>query len=120
VWRSVYCEWIPEDGCGWPCKWGEKLCFHAWDNTPVVYTFIASDVCDECCAHIQHILYIGSTGNFRTRFDQHAKEKHWFWRVTNIKIEVCRSRPEAYELERSLIEEHRPWFNVQWNNGEES
>lgn len=51
--------------------------------------------------------YVGSTENFKSRIDRHAREKSFTCWVAH----PCEDREAAYELEVKLLIQHKPYLN---------
>jgi hypothetical protein len=64
-------------------------------------TYVLFDRLGQCC-------YIGSTGHFRSRLHQHARDGKAF---TYWHAYPCTSRAEAYRLEAQLVQQHAPYLN---------
>ena len=65
-------------------------------------------------------LYVGMTGNIWGRLGNHAGERKrkrdlWWDRVTSIVLLPAPSRHRALQMERTLICEMRPLYNVAGN-----
>jgi len=58
------------------------------------------------------ILYIGMTLVFRSRIDAHGCYSAWFDQCRTVDIVHCETKRAAANLEKSMILEFRPPFNV--------
>lgn len=61
------------------------------------------------------LLYVGITGRGAARNAEHNKSKEWWPYITRQEVDHYRSRTTALNVERELIRQHRPPFNVQHN-----
>ena len=61
------------------------------------------------------VLYVGITGRNLRRLHAHARASAWWPRATKIELRHLPSREQAEELERKLIAECAPPFNVRHN-----
>lgn len=59
------------------------------------------------------LLYVGCSGTFGQRLDNHASSKAWFTQVADISVEHYPSRPEALAAEAKAIRDEAPIHNVQ-------
>lgn len=57
------------------------------------------------------LLYVGTSANPQSRWEQHAREKLWWSSVTRATVEWCASRPDALAAEREAIRSERPLHN---------
>lgn len=69
------------------------------DATSVAYVLLDAE---------QVVAYVGSTGGFRGRMNQHARDGK---RFTHWRAYPCRDRQAAYDLEARLIRELQPYLN---------
>ena len=63
------------------------------------------------------LLYVGITGRGASRNSEHNKSKEWWQYVTRQEVVHYTTRRAALNIERQLIQQHRPPFNVQHNPG---
>ena len=63
------------------------------------------------------LLYVGITGRGLARNSEHNKTKEWWQYVTRQEVEHYKTRRAAHNIEKELIRQHRPPFNVQHNPG---
>lgn len=59
------------------------------------------------------LLYVGLSLRFSERVSQHKDDKSWFRDIDRVRLLHCDSREHAHELERRLIQEREPLYNVQ-------
>lgn len=58
------------------------------------------------------VLYIGCTGNLRSRRAHHQTQSIWFKHVYEIKHTKYKDRESALAAEKRLIQKHSPMFNI--------
>lgn len=63
------------------------------------------------------LLYVGITGRGMARNAEHNKTQEWWPYVTRQEVDHYKSRRAAGNIEKQLIQQHRPPFNVQHNPG---
>ncbi|MEU3452267.1 GIY-YIG nuclease family protein [Micromonospora sp. NPDC006766] len=66
------------------------------------------------------LIYIGITEDLASRQNRHAKRSSWAAFAAHCEVRRRPSRPNAEQLERELIRELRPLFNVQHNDTPEA
>lgn len=57
-------------------------------------------------------LYVGSTGRFFERWREHRRSRGWWPCVHSIAAVAQRSKGEAWALERRLIQQLHPTYNI--------
>lgn len=62
------------------------------------------------------LLYVGCTGDFTTRVDQHRTTKAWWVDVSTVTVEHHIDRDAAFVAERAAIDAERPRYNVPASN----
>jgi predicted GIY-YIG superfamily endonuclease len=58
------------------------------------------------------LLYVGITGNIKTRFATHAESKPWWPEVSRRTVEWHLTRDSAAEAEVKAIKRERPLYNI--------
>lgn len=67
---------------------------------------------------VGRLLYVGISSNTLLRTDEHGRQAKWFHEVSNIKIESFPTRKAAIEVEKRVIKEERPKYNILHNSGD--
>jgi predicted GIY-YIG superfamily endonuclease len=63
----------------------------------------------------KHLLYVGISCNFISRFNAHKNDKNWWIEVNRIETEHFESRERALIAEQNAIKVEKPLFNVVHN-----
>lgn len=74
-----------------------------YNNPQVLYRFYGAK---------NELLYIGITGDFPSRLNQHSKDKPWWVEVQTITLEHFHSRRVVESAELDAIGRERPRYNV--------
>lgn len=61
------------------------------------------------------LIYVGITGRGMARNSEHNKTQEWWQYVTRQEVEHYATRRAAHNVEKQLIRQHHPPFNVQHN-----
>ncbi len=69
------------------------------------YVYLASD-------EVGRLLYVGITSDVYKRFADHASKSAWYPRMAHVRTELYRTRLDAADRERQLIDRHCPPYNV--------
>ena len=62
-----------------------------------------------------HLLYIGISGDFLTRTNQHRRNSFWYKYAKTITIQKFCNRTLAIRAEREAIKREKPEFNIEHN-----